>query len=199
MRPVPAWRPWVELCGALVILFLAVWTRWPVPARAMLGLSVAMPELAHWLLALGCVIAAVAVRDWSDRRAKLAIIAVCPALLLAGAVLVRIPTAVRTFDDVFRSTLGAEYDRRIPDAVRERMRPGPLALRDLFLGLDGDGVTVTPGIKYAVQEGEPVALTVYRPADTARLPVVVQLHGGNWPRAYAGFDGPITRALRGGS
>jgi len=195
MRPVPAWRPWLELGGALPVLFLAVWTRWPVPWRVMLGLSVAVPEIAHWLLVAGLLITAAALRDWRRRRSRLAVAVLCPALFWLGAVPLRIPAAVRAFDDAFESTLGSGYDRRIPADVRERMRSSPLLFRDFLRGLDGQAVMVTPGIRYAAPNGEAVTLAVYRPAAGGRLPVVVQLHGGNWPRAYAGFDGPITRAL----
>ncbi|HEX5070208.1 MAG TPA: alpha/beta hydrolase [Vicinamibacterales bacterium] len=195
MRPVAAWRLRLELAGALVLLFLAVWTRWPVPFRVMFGLSVAVPEIAHWLLAVGVVIAAAAIRDWSHRPAKFALAAIMPAFLLLGAVLFRLPTAIRTFDEAFRSALGPDYDRRFPADVRDRLRPSPIAFRDLIRGLDGDGVTVKTGVTYAIQGGEAVTLTVYRPGARGPLPVVVQFHGGNWPRTYGGFEGAITRAL----
>jgi len=173
-----------NFCALLLACMLAaleIWTLLPAPTLATLVAAVAVPELAPWFalatLAVGTLVQWLA-RGW----ARIAATALC-ALALGCAVipLSLLPGTLAAADRELTRTLGVDYQDAAPDAERERMQAAPFNLVDTFIGLPAPrGIRIDRGLPYAANDGAPLALDLYRPAQAGPHPAVVLVYGGAW-------------------
>lgn len=181
----------LRLALATVVLFLSLWIVVPAPSRLLLPLAVGAPELSPWLLAVSLVLLGLSALH--VRRSKLAAIAALLAAssaVLATLPLVRIPATTRRFDEAMVTALGK--DALLGD---DTMRPTPIVLRDLFLGIKADDPRIARGIEIAKREGVALTLDLYRPRRTDPSPIVVQIYGGGWQRGSPSDDETLARHL----
>lgn len=158
---------------AAILLFLTIWIAIPAPNVWLLPLGVGAPELSAVLLAVS-VLALL-----GSFRGKVKKIAVLFSLVAAGLSAIPLSQISRTRES---------FDRRMATAFPGAkdtgdMRPSPIVVRDLFLGLQTGEPRVSRGLVFAAPEGLQLALDVYKPPVQGRgYPVIVQVHGGSWQR-----------------
>ena len=182
--------------AALVLVFLASWTVLPAPNRPLLALAVGAPELSPWLAVSGlvvCVLTLGAGGRGPLARATLGLAVL--AVALASVPLVRLPFAVQRFDGAMRAALGDDFLRGVSSARRARLRPAPVVLVDLFLGIDAGDARVSRAVPFAAPEGVRLTLDIYRPVRAGRYPSVVQVYGGAWQRGAPGDDAAFATYL----
>lgn len=157
---------------AAILLFLTIWIAIPAPNVWLLPLGVGAPELSPVLLAVALLSLLVSFRG------KVKKIAVLCSLAAAGLSAIPLSQISRTRES---------FDRRLTAVFPEAkgngdMRPSPIVVRDLFLGLQTAEPRVSRGVVFASPEGLQIALDIYRPQAQGRYPVIVQIHGGSWQR-----------------
>ena len=158
---------------AAILLFLTIWIAIPAPNLWLLPIGVGAPELSAVLLAVSLLALVVSLRGKAVK--KIAVV-----FSLAAASLSAVPLS-----QISRTT--GSFNRRMaavfPDAkAGEEMRPSPIVIRDLFLGLQTGEPRVSRGLIFAAPDGFQLALDVYRPSQPGKYPVIVQVHGGSWQR-----------------
>jgi acetyl esterase/lipase len=77
------------------------------------------------------------------------------------------------------------------------MRRKPLVVADLFRGIDPGDARVTRGVPFAMHDGVPLTLDVYRPPRSGRFPAVVQIYGGAWQTGAPSANEAFARYLAG--
>ena len=193
------WR-WV---AAALLLVWSCGILLPAPWRGLLLLSVGAPELSPWLLVLAVALGAGAVhtlRAESARpsapslsaRALMVVSAVSIAAALS--VVVRVPGTTRQVDARLAEAFGTGYLSRRPAEARARLRPSPVVLRDLFLGLRAGPVKETRGVRFATSSGVPLTVDIYQPPSGTGA-ALVQVYGGAWQRGAPGDDPVLARQL----
>lgn len=195
--PTPtAWRPRIAQGLAGTLLFLGAWIVVPAPLHALLPLSVGAPETAHLLLVSGLIVALLALADvHRSRVARFALLVAVAALILPVVVISSVPGVITSSDRAMTQALGVGYVETIAPTTRERLRPSPVSIRDLFLGLPSGDVRITAGVAFSNAGGETLAVDVYQPADGGTYPVVVQIYGGGWRSGTRGSNATFARAL----
>ncbi len=177
------------LAVATVVLFLALWVVVPPPTYPALILAVGAPEVAAWLMvvsvAVGLAAGRAVGRSW---LARLTVLAAAGAIALAVMPFVRFPGTARRFDVAMRTALGADYLCGVPAGVLRSMRPRTLDPLELFAGLDAGHARITRGVRFAVHDGVPLTLDVFRPERAGTYASVVQIYGGAWQRGAPGND-----------
>jgi acetyl esterase/lipase len=176
-----------RLALATLLLFLALWTLVPPPTYATLVLAVGAPEVGPWLMLLAVVVAAFASRGMGrSRTERVTLLLAAGTIALAAGPFVRFPSTARGFDTAMQAGLGEDYLSTIDDAARQRLRPHPLNVFELFAGLRVGESRVTRGVRFAVNDGSPLSLDIYQPRSPGKYPAVVQIYGGGWQRGTPG-------------
>jgi len=194
MTPTPSLR--ALIIPALLIgvgtLCVALWIFIPGPTYLLLHLSVGAPEVSAVLMVLALVAFGLALPTM--RRSTLSTIAAATALIAFGisaTPLLGSLTARRRFDRAMVEALGVRPLERVAPSVVAGMRPSPVSVRDLFLGIPTGEVRVTKGIAVASPTGVPLTVTVYQPLAQGSYPLLVQIYGGAWqrgtPASFANF------------
>lgn len=177
------------LAVATIVLFLALWIVVPPPTYPALILAVGAPEVAAWLIAVSVAIALVAGRavgrSW---LARLTVLAAAAAIALAAMPFVRFPGTARRFDAAMRAALGADYLCGVPPGVLRSMRARTLNPLELFTGLEAGHARITRGVRFAVNDGVPLTLDIFRPERAGTYATVIQIYGGAWQRGAPGND-----------
>lgn len=173
-------------------LLLASWIYLPAPTYFLLRFGVGAPEVSAWLIVVSLIAMGLAIPDLrATRRRPLAFLCSVVALLLSCTPVARFPAAARRFDGAMRSALGGDPLRDLPDSLRALMRPRPLIMRDLFLGVSIPDARVASGLRVGSPGGVPLTMNVYRPRRSGRFPILVQIYGGAWqrgnPDSFANF------------
>ncbi|MBI1875803.1 MAG: alpha/beta hydrolase, partial [Acidobacteria bacterium] len=177
------------LAAALVLVFLTSWIVLPAPNRPLLALGVGAPELSAWLVFGGLVVCVLTLgAAGRDTLARATLVLAAVATVLASVPLVRLPFVVRRFDGTMRTALGEDFLHGVPSDRRVRMRRAPIAVLDLFLGIDVGEARVTRDVLFAAPDGVRLTLDIYRPVTAGRHPSVVQIYGGAWQRGAPGDD-----------
>ena len=173
----------VLLIAAIVLCFAASWIVLPPFFNGVVPLTVAVPELAPWLLVAALLVCALTFRssavDATDRAALC--IAALAALLFAYPI-ARVPFAITTFDRAMAEALGGTYESQIPSVPRFELRTHVLSAIELVRGIAESDIVVRRGIEFAKPAGVPLTVDIYRPASAGRRPVLIQLYGGAWQR-----------------
>ncbi|MBI3264608.1 MAG: alpha/beta hydrolase [Acidobacteria bacterium] len=177
------------MAAALVLVFLTSWIVLPAPNRPLLALGVGAPELSAWLVFGGLVVCVLTLgAAGRDTLARATLVLAAVATVLASVPLVRLPFVVRRFDGTMRTALGEDFLHGVPSDRRVRMRRAPIAVLDLFLGIDVGEARVTRDVPFAAPDGVRLTLDIYRPVTAGRHPSVVQIYGGAWQRGAPGDD-----------
>ena len=189
-------RHWIAVTLAAGTLFLASWIVIPGPTYFFLQLSVGAPEVSIWLLVASLVAGGLAAIDArSVISSRLALACALIALSLSVTPLARFATTAKRFDAAMASALGTrdpEVGRR---DVLPFMRVKPLAIGDLFRGVDVGASRVTRGVAVAAPDGESLTLDVYQPVAGGRYPIIVQIYGGAWQRGAPGSNAKAAQWL----
>jgi len=188
--------PRLSLALALAVAFTSLWAVVPAPVYALLPLSVGAPELSVWLGVLAVVAFGLVARDLRvTRLGRYAAITAAASLVLPVSILTRISGTTRALDAEMTRALGDDYLGRVPEDVRARLRPAPVAPLDLLRGLGASSVRVTRAIEFAVNDGVPLSLDVYRPPDASMHPAIIQVYGGGWRSGARTDNEAFSRAL----
>jgi acetyl esterase/lipase len=191
-------RSWSVLGLAIVLIAVAVWIVAPPLTPLLLDLAVGAPELSPWLLLLSLLSAGIAAVDArSHQPARVALVLASSAALLASVPLVQFAAAARRAETAMAAALGEGFWDRVPQPVRAKVRSRALVARELFLGLRPAPVRIIRSVSIRGEEGEPLALEVYRPEGEGTYPVVVQIYGGAWQRGAAGDNARLAQELAG--
>jgi acetyl esterase/lipase len=161
---------------------VAAWIYLPAPNYFLLRFGVGAPEISAWLILGSLVALGLSLPDLRSGRRPIATACSVVALLLSLTPLARFPGTARRFDVAMHSALGGDPLRAAPESVRGSMRPQPLILRDLFLGVPFPAALVARGLPVASPSGVPLTMNVYRPRRNGRFPILVQIYGGAWQR-----------------
>jgi acetyl esterase/lipase len=183
----------LRLALAAFLLFLAAWVIVPPVAFPALLLSVGAPEVGVWLILLALVVAAFATREARRSRvAKLTIVCAIVTIMVAVVPFLQFPATARRFDSAMRAGLGKDYLSEIDESDTRRLRRHPLDVRELLTGLEAGEPRVVRGARFAVNDGVPLTLDVYRPTSPGTYPGIVEVYGGGWQRGApadnAAFD-----------
>lgn len=171
--------------AAAVLLFLCLFIAVPAPTLWLLPLAVGAPELSPWLLAAALILILLQARG--TRVRKIALLFSLAAAALAAMPLSRLPATVRAFDREM-----AAFAAPAPDALA-RMRPHPITAREFIRGIETGDARVDRGIRFAMPDGTPLLLDVYRPLQPGRYPALVQIYGGAWQRGSRGGNETFAR------
>lgn len=174
---------------AAAVLVIAIWIVIPGPTYFLLRLSVGAPEVSVWLIVASIIAGALAVTG--ARRltvSRVALLCSLVALCLSITPLARFAATARRFNAAMTSTLGGEASLRAPPVRPSFMRATPLAIADLFRGVDVGASRVTRGVGVAAPEGVPLTVDVYQPLSVGRHPIIVQIYGGAWQRGAPGSN-----------
>jgi acetyl esterase/lipase len=173
-------------------LFVALWIFIPGPTYLLLHLSVGAPEVSAVLMVLALLAFGLAMPTM--RGNTISMIAAATAIIAFGisaTPLLRALTVRHQFDRAATAALGVRPLERVAPSVVAVMRPSPVSVRDLFLGIPKSDVKVTKGIPVASPDGVPLTITVYQPLAKGLYPLVVQIYGGAWqrgtPASFANF------------
>jgi acetyl esterase/lipase len=166
----------LRLVFALVVFLLSLLAVFPAPTYLAWELSVLVTE-SGYILALASLL--VFLPGWKRSllgRASAVFGGI--AFVFALSPLVRALPIVRSLPAELRESFGNVSPRSLPNASP---RPRPVVLRDMVAGVSIPPVQVAT-ITYIVRDGKPLQMDLYRPMapDSARLRVVVMIHGGSW-------------------
>jgi acetyl esterase/lipase len=183
-------RSRLALILAAAACFVAAWSVVPPFFESLIPLSVAATEASAWIILVAIIASALAVPDLRRRRAaRTALVVAAIAISCALQPWLHVLGVAREHEALMNDALGAQYLRGVADEAVRRLRPGPLVLSDVVLGLEGGGDTrVERGIPFAAPGREPLLLDVYRPAAEGSFPAIVLVYGGAWQRGAPGDD-----------
>lgn len=164
-------------------LFLTLWIILPAPTRLLLPLGVGAPEVSPWLAGLSAIagLAVLITHRWG-KPAAIALGMAAAALILSLVPLVQVPGANARIAAEMQAELGADYLADVPEPVRDRLRPQPFRLGDVFGGITPPpgAISIDRGLAFAAPDGVPLRLNVYRPATAGTHPTLVVIYGGAW-------------------
>jgi acetyl esterase/lipase len=179
-----------RLVLAVLVLFLSMWTVVPPPTYRALALAVVVPEVGACLILLAVPVAVFALREVKrSGAARFTVLCAGTTIALAAVPFIQFASTARRLDAAMRTGLGADYLSAVDSSARQRLRQHRLEPAELFLGLRGGEARVTRGIRFAVSDGVPLSLDIYRPESPGSHPAVVQIYGGGWQRGAPG-DNP---------
>jgi acetyl esterase/lipase len=189
-------RAWTALAAAVVTASIAIWIVVPARTATLLVVGVAAAELSAWLVAFAAGALVLALIDVRRRIAARAAVAIALAAIgLALRPLLQVPATIDLFDARMIEALGRRYLDRVPDSVRAAMREDPIALVDLFRGVDAGAARVTRGIRFSAPGDVPLTMDIYRPTGAGIAPVVVLFYPGAWQRGVPGANRSLATYL----
>jgi acetyl esterase/lipase len=171
---------------AALLLFFAVWIVVPAPNVWLLPLGMVVPELSPALLGLSIIVVLMCFRRKGVN--KLAMLFALAAAGISAVPLSKLSATTRRFDREMAASFPISRDAPAPN-----MRLAPFSVRDLFLGFKTGQPRLMRGIQFSTPEGLPLVLDVYRPPQTGRFPIIVQIHGGAWQRGTKADDEKFAR------
>jgi acetyl esterase/lipase len=178
---------WLRPAVALLLLASVIWIVVPPRSYATLLLAVGAPEVGPWLILAGAALLYFGVRAGAGWAAWVTVLCSVAVIAIASIPLFQFPATARRFDGAMREALGADYLSGVAPGAREQMRRSRLDLLDVFTGLRAGGSSrVVRGVPFAVNDGVPLTMDIYRPASAGTHPAVVQIYGGAWQRGTPG-------------
>jgi acetyl esterase/lipase len=162
-------------------LFLSSWIILPAPTALFLPLSVGAPEVNSWLLGLNLLGGLLVIQ--AARKRLLSQIGLV--LSVIGLVLCLVPFSQLSSVNQQAKTsmiqsLGVDYLAKVPKELESQMRSQAFVVGDAFQGIRTEEVRYTSGIPYTQNNGVPLKLDIYRPAQVGQYPGVMVIHGGAW-------------------
>ncbi len=175
-----AFYRWLSLALSGLGLALSSWIIIPAPTLLLLPLSVGAPEVSSWLLGLNVLGFLLALKLTPKRLYRIAL-----ALSLAGMTICLVPlsqfqAANRQAIAAMSQGLGPNYLAKVSQTVQAQMRPQPFVWADSLRGIPDQAVRYTPNIPFAMADGVPLNLDIYRPSQVGKYPAIVVLYGGAW-------------------
>lgn len=182
----------LPLILSMLGFFLSIWVIIPAPTLALLPFGVCAPEVSPGLVvinAIALVLAIILPKSWWS---NLVIVCSLLSLTLSSLPLLQFPATNRRFATEIEKLLGTNYLKDIPQASQAQMRPQPLAIADVFLGIPNPEVRIKRGIIFASPAQVDLKLNLYRPLASGKYPTVVIIYGGAWregnPNDYEQFS-----------
>ena len=160
--------------GGVVLLLLGLVAVVPAPNDWIFLLSVPVTEGGHWALVACAPLFAPGWRRTGPGRAGVV-------LGLLGTLLLLTPLVrAVALSQELPAALETRFGERGSMTPAVMARPGPLVVRDLFIGVSSPVVRVEDHL-FASVDGLELRLDLYRPlGDHPPLPGVVVIHGGSW-------------------
>jgi acetyl esterase/lipase len=171
---------WFSLTVSGIGIALSSWIIIPAPTLLLLPLSVGAPEVSSWLLGLNVIGVLLTVKltqeFWSRVALGISIVGILICLLPLSQYFATNRQAIASMSQ----GLGADYLAKVPQAVTAQMRPQPFVFTDSLRGITERTVRYTPDIQFAVADGAPLNLDIYRPPQVGKYPAIVVIYGGAW-------------------
>jgi acetyl esterase/lipase len=171
---------WFSLTVSGIGIALSSWIIIPAPTLLLLPLSVGAPEVSSWLLGLNVIGVLLTVKltqeFWSRIALGISIVGILICLLPLSQYFATNRQAIASMSQ----GLGADYLAKVPQAVTAQMRPQPFVFTDSLRGIAERTVRYTPDIQFAVADGAPLNLDIYRPPQVGKYPAIVVIYGGAW-------------------
>lgn len=187
---------WLILVAAAILLSLAAWIVVPGWTYPLLVLSAGAPEVSPWLIVGGLLVCVLTVTVLGSTRVSHSAFAIALlSTVLASIPLTRAPFAIRRFDGEMQRALGKDFLAGVAPSALGGLRKRPIAIVDLFKGVDFGNAGITHDIPFASPAGQRLAMTIYRPDGAGPFPTVVQVYGGAWQRGSPGDDPELARYL----
>lgn len=172
---------WLLPAGLSILgLLLSLWIIIPAPTFGLLPFGVVVPEISPWLIVINAIALALTIPTNKSWWSNLIIVCSLIGLFLSLLPLAQFPLANRVFETELERVLGNEYLAKIPQNVREKMRPKPLVIADIFRGISIPKVRIDRGIVFASPEGLDLKLNTYRPLTSGKNPTLIVIYGGGW-------------------
>ena len=170
----------LPLILSILGLFLSLWIVISAPTYFLLPLGVGAPEISPWLIVINA--SALLVTVWVQKGWWTNLILVCSllGLILSLLPLLQFPSVNRQFNLEMERVLGTDYLQDIPEEVKAKMRPKPLAIADVFRGISVPKVRISRGIVFASPDGVDLKLNTYRPLAVGKYPTLIIIYGGAW-------------------
>jgi hypothetical protein len=162
-------------------LFLSSWIILPAPTALFLPLSVGAPEVSTWLLGLN-LLGGLLVIQASRKRliSQIALVLSVIGLVLCLLPFSQLSSVTQQAKTSMTQSLGVDYLAKVPKELESQIRSQPFVVGDTFQGIWTEEVRYTSGIPYTQNNGVPLKLDVYRPAQVGQYPGVMVIHGGAW-------------------
>ena len=183
---------WLASILSILGLFLSLWIVIPAPTFSLLPLAVCAPELSPWLIAIDGIALAIAIL--TNKSGWFSLVLVCSSLglFLSLLPLIQFPATERMFKAEVEQVLGTDYLEHIPQVIKDKMRPKPLVIADVFRGISYPDIRITRGLVFASPDGVDLKLNIYRPFATGKHPTIIIIYGGAWrtgsPNNYEQFS-----------
>lgn len=177
-------QSWISLTVSGLGLFLSSWIVIPAPTFTLLPLAVGAPEISPLLLvgngiALGFALMQQGGLSTAIRVSQIAIGCSVCALILSSLPLLQLPETVQRADSQMQAVLGTHYLTRIPAEQHAQMRPHPVGLTDLVMGLSIPAIQPERQF-FSTGDGTRLALALYRPPIAGSHPAIITIYGGAW-------------------
>lgn len=115
------------------------------------------------------------------------------AVLLSALPLLQLPATNKQFATEMERSLGVQPETIKPTNGRSQ----PFSWQTFFTGLPVFPVRYDANIQFAVPDGVPLQLDLYRPIQMGQHPTVVMIHGGAWQRGSPTDNAWVSRYLAG--
>ncbi|MFW6296374.1 MAG: alpha/beta hydrolase fold domain-containing protein [Halothece sp.] len=173
--------PLLSLIVAVLGIFLTIWIVFPAPTMFLLPFGVVAPEVSP-LLVGGNAIALLLITLFfpSNWLQYSLILSSAIALIISTLPLIEFPKTHTNFTQEMETQLGSDYLKEIPEAVKTKLRPQPLAVTDILRGISLPEIRIQRDIPFANPEGVELTLNTYHPLETGKYPTLVIIYGGAW-------------------
>ncbi len=161
-------------------LLLSFWIVVPAPTFGLLPFGVCAPEISPWLIVINAIALALAIPINKGWWSNLIIVCSLISLLLSLLPLAQFSATNQRFETEVERVLGKEYLAKIPQNVRDKMRPKPLVIADVFRGISIPEIRIDRGIVFASPDGVDLKLNTYRPLTSGKNPTLIVAYGGAW-------------------
>jgi acetyl esterase/lipase len=158
-----------------------MWIILPAPTALFLPLSVGAPEVSGWLFGLNLLGGLLVIREARKRLfSQIALVLSVMGLVLCLLPFSQLSSVNQQAITSMSESLGVDYLANVPKDLESQMRPQPFVVGDVFRGIQTEEVRYTSGVPFTQNNGVPLTLDIYRPAQVGQYPGVVVIHGGAW-------------------
>jgi acetyl esterase/lipase len=171
---------WLSLTISGLGIALSSWIIIPAPTLLLLPLSVGAPEVSSWLLGLNALGVMLALKSTTKFWSRIALMLSLVGIMICLLPLSQFPATNQRAIAAMAQGLGPDYLTKVPQTVQTQMRAQPFVLADSLRGIPNRTVRYTPNIPFAMVDGVPLNLNIYRPPQVGKYPAIVVLYGGAW-------------------
>jgi acetyl esterase/lipase len=171
---------WLSLAVSGLGIALSSWIIIPAPTLLLLPLSVGAPEISSWLLGLNALGVLLAAKSAPKHWRRVALVLSLAGIIICLLPLSQFPAMNRRAIAAMSQGLGPDYLAKVPQTVRTQMRTQPFVLADSLRGIPARAVRYTPNIPFAMTDGGPLKLDIYRPPQVGKYPAIMVIYGGAW-------------------